>query len=77
MKRWSQELMQALTKVFVPSVEYLLDGMLSVLKSAGDQTATCAGLQRKFGDSAHHFYSSLQATGGECGCRFYVQWSCL
>jgi hypothetical protein len=61
-KRWPQELVQALTKVFVPSVEYLLDGVLSVLESAGDQTVTCAGLQRKFGGSAHHFCSSLQAT---------------
>jgi len=62
MKRWSQELAQTLTKVSMPSVEYLLDGVLSVLESAVDQTVTCAGLQRKFGCSAHHFYSSLQAT---------------
>jgi len=62
MKHWPQELVQALTKVFMPSVEYLLDGVLSVVESAGDQTVTFAGLQRKFGDSAYHFCSSLQAT---------------
>jgi hypothetical protein len=62
MKHWSQELVQTLTKVSMPSVEYLLDGVLSVLESAVEQTVTCAGLQRKFGGSAHHFCSSLQAT---------------
>jgi len=62
MKRWPQELVQALTKVFMPSVEYLLDGVSSVLESADDQTVTWAGLQRKFGGSAQHFCSSLQAT---------------
>jgi len=46
----------------MPTVEYLLDGVLSVFGSAVDQTVTCAGLQGKFGGSAHHFYSSLQAT---------------